>query len=154
MRRLLLALRRVLALAPRRKLLIRSREMTASDGRMSQWIGYAREGDGGRGATVSRLRLREEGPFKVVARPRIRTETLAPPWIDRVSDEDDTVDRSKEPAKGQVPQKGRGKGGWTPMIDRLGWLDVSCGGCPLVFLPPVLGQARTFAVAIYAMMIC
>ena len=48
------------------------------------------------------------------------------------SDDDATVDRSKGPAKGTA--KSRGKGGWTPAIDRHAG-EMLASGCPLVHLP-------------------
>ena len=53
---------------------------------------------------------------------------------DPVSDDDDTYDRTKgSGAKG--PGKGKGyKGGWKPLLDRLGRVDVSYRGCPREFL--------------------
>ena len=55
--------------------------------------------------------------------------------IDPVSDDDDTYHRTKTSgAKG--PGKGKGyKGGWRPMLDWLGRLDVSYRGCLREFLP-------------------
>ena len=50
--------------------------------------------------------------------------------IDPATDDDDTVDRSKKTGAVKGNAKGRGKGGCTPMLDRLGRIDVSYRGCP------------------------
>ena len=65
--------------------------------------------------------------------------------LDSSSDDDPTRDKTKGPAKGNA--KG-GNGGWRPAMVRNGRIDMSCWGCPLVYLPLALGPATTFAVAI------
>ena len=58
-------------------------------------------------------RDRPVGQLKGAARPRIRIGMVTPTMT-----------------------KGRGKGGWTPQLDRLGRIDVSYRGCPFQYLPP------------------
>ena len=54
--------------------------------------------------------------------------------IDPVGDYDDTIDRFKG-ADAKGPGKGKGyKGGWRPLLDRLGRVDVSYRGCPQQYL--------------------
>ena len=45
------------------------------------------------------------------------------------------MDRPKGTGAAKGIAKGRGKGGWTPILDRLGRIDVSYLGCPRQYLP-------------------
>ena len=45
------------------------------------------------------------------------------------------MDRSKGTGAAKGIAKQRGKGGWTPQLDRLGRVDVSYRGCPRQYLP-------------------
>ena len=76
-----------------------------------------------------------KGRGKTKDKDRDATPTMGG-TIDPATDGDDTVDRSKGTGAAKGNAKGRGKGGWTPMLDRLGRIDVSYRGCPRQYLPP------------------
>ena len=74
-----------------------------------------------------------KGRGKTKDKDRDATPTMGG-TIDPVSDYDDTIDRSKK-ADAKGPAKGKGyKGGWRPLLDRLGRVDFSYRGCPQQYL--------------------
>ena len=94
---------------------------------------------------LQRLRQREEaerleGPFRRTARDTSRdrqrrqdaeaARRVAEGTTDRGEETWVDVDRSKGTGAAKRNAKGRGKGGWTPMLDRLGRVDVSYPGLP------------------------
>ena len=68
--------------------------------------------------------------------------------IDPATDDDDTVDRFKGAGAAKGAAKRRGKGGWTPALDRLGRMTLATGAALRSTCPRALGQERISAAVI------